>query len=595
MPAHTIEIDPEVKSSEPAADHRPRRRRAPPAAGCAARHPRHREGGRRPRARPRVARSPGPGWPSSGSRRSACRRPRGASACGPTPPPRPPVELGAVAARQPLRRAWSPAPERSRPAPRRPGERARGRELRQPARRSSPGASSTGRGTAARVVDGAADADALLLVDPADGCDRPVRRPVDLVGRTTGRRFDVTRRCADVVPVDRSGPPPRRATDIARSLFGLLLAADALGGVQRMLDRTVAYAGQRQAFGKADRRVPGGAAPARRPHGPSAAAWPSSSPKPPGACGSDGAGRAPLRRHGGAERELARHPRPPRPAPADRRHRLHLGVRAPPLRAPRRTTTPAWPATRVAAVRTLAEIEGWDRCRVDVEGYRARGPRVHRRARRPHGRGGRARAPRRRRGARHPGLARLALRGGLPRAPVGPQEWGGDPDHLPIQDLVLMEELILGDAYRPLDQVMLAAHTLLAFGSPEPEARAPPEDPTGRAHLVPAVQRARCRQRPRLAAHPGRTRRRRLARDRAEDLEHRRPVGRHGHAARPHRPDRRPPRRHHRLRHPDGPARHRGPADPGDDRVRRVLRGVPRRGPGRPRARPRRRSTAAGR
>jgi alkylation response protein AidB-like acyl-CoA dehydrogenase len=46
-----------------------------------------------------------------------------------------------------------------------------------------------------------------------------------------------------------------------------------------------------------------------------------------------------------------------------------------------------------------------------------------------------------------------------------PEEWGGRPDHQPIRDLVLMEELILGHAYRPLDQVMLAAHTILAFGT----------------------------------------------------------------------------------------------------------------------------------
>jgi alkylation response protein AidB-like acyl-CoA dehydrogenase len=46
-----------------------------------------------------------------------------------------------------------------------------------------------------------------------------------------------------------------------------------------------------------------------------------------------------------------------------------------------------------------------------------------------------------------------------------PEEWGGRPGHRAILDLVLMEELILGDAYRPLDQVMLAAHTLLTFGT----------------------------------------------------------------------------------------------------------------------------------
>ena len=140
-----------------------------------------------------------------------------------------------------------------------------------------------------------------------------------------------------------------------------------------------------------------------------------------------------------------------------------------------------------------------------------------------------------------------------------------------------MEELILGDAYRPLDQVMLASHALLTFGTDEQKADAAPPHPGRRARLVPAVQRARRRQRPGVAAHPGRARRRRVARHRAEDLVHRRAVGRHGHAAGPHRPDRRPPRRHHRVRHPDGPAGHRGPPDPGDHRPRGVLRGVPRR------------------
>ncbi len=44
-------------------------------------------------------------------------------------------------------------------------------------------------------------------------------------------------------------------------------------------------------------------------------------------------------------------------------------------------------------------------------------------------------------------------------------EWGGRLGHLPIHDLVLMEELILGDAYRPIDQVMLAAHAIIEFGT----------------------------------------------------------------------------------------------------------------------------------
>jgi alkylation response protein AidB-like acyl-CoA dehydrogenase len=46
-----------------------------------------------------------------------------------------------------------------------------------------------------------------------------------------------------------------------------------------------------------------------------------------------------------------------------------------------------------------------------------------------------------------------------------PPEWGGRPDHHPERDLVLMEELFRARAYRPLDQVLLAAHAVLAFGT----------------------------------------------------------------------------------------------------------------------------------
>lgn len=46
-----------------------------------------------------------------------------------------------------------------------------------------------------------------------------------------------------------------------------------------------------------------------------------------------------------------------------------------------------------------------------------------------------------------------------------PVEWGGRTDHSPTHDLILMEELFRARAYRPLDQVMLAAHALLEFGT----------------------------------------------------------------------------------------------------------------------------------
>jgi alkylation response protein AidB-like acyl-CoA dehydrogenase len=48
-----------------------------------------------------------------------------------------------------------------------------------------------------------------------------------------------------------------------------------------------------------------------------------------------------------------------------------------------------------------------------------------------------------------------------------PVEWGGRPDHHPMHDLVLMEELIRARAYRPIDQVMLASHAILEFGTEE--------------------------------------------------------------------------------------------------------------------------------
>ena len=105
-------------------------------------------------------------------------------------------------------------------------------------------------GSRSRTVDGGDDADALLLVEPVSGGmllldDRSlwsIDGPQD--------SFDGSRRCHDVTLDPAAGH--RLASDpVAVSLHGLLLAADALGGLQRMLDRTVDYARERQAFGKA--------------------------------------------------------------------------------------------------------------------------------------------------------------------------------------------------------------------------------------------------------------------------------------------------------------------------------------------------------
>jgi alkylation response protein AidB-like acyl-CoA dehydrogenase len=48
-----------------------------------------------------------------------------------------------------------------------------------------------------------------------------------------------------------------------------------------------------------------------------------------------------------------------------------------------------------------------------------------------------------------------------------PEAWGGTAGHSATRDLVLMEELFRARAYRPLDQVMLASHAILSFGSDE--------------------------------------------------------------------------------------------------------------------------------
>jgi alkylation response protein AidB-like acyl-CoA dehydrogenase len=104
-------------------------------------------------------------------------------------------------------------------------------------------------GRFASAVDGAPDADAVVLLERSSDellfvSDPPMPVTPDPAS------FDMTRSCGMVTvgPVDgaRIG---RGAT--ARLLFGLLLAADALGCLEQMLARTVDYAGQRQAFGRA--------------------------------------------------------------------------------------------------------------------------------------------------------------------------------------------------------------------------------------------------------------------------------------------------------------------------------------------------------
>jgi alkylation response protein AidB-like acyl-CoA dehydrogenase len=105
-------------------------------------------------------------------------------------------------------------------------------------------------GRTVRAVDGGPEADALLLLDPTAGDVLVLTDASAWTLDTTRYGFDVSRRCADIA-VDIA--QAHRLTDPGQAveLYGLLLAADAVGGLQRMLERTVGYAGQRQTFGKA--------------------------------------------------------------------------------------------------------------------------------------------------------------------------------------------------------------------------------------------------------------------------------------------------------------------------------------------------------
>ena len=52
-----------------------------------------------------------------------------------------------------------------------------------------------------------------------------------------------------------------------------------------------------------------------------------------------------------------------------------------------------------------------------------------------------------------------------------PREYGGVAEHSPQHDAVVMEEIVRARAPRPIDQVMLAAHLVITFGTPEQKNR----------------------------------------------------------------------------------------------------------------------------
>jgi alkylation response protein AidB-like acyl-CoA dehydrogenase len=61
-----------------------------------------------------------------------------------------------------------------------------------------------------------------------------------------------------------------------------------------------------------------------------------------------------------------------------------------------------------------------------------------------------------------------------------PTEWGGRADHEPIHELIVTEELIRARAPRTIDQVHLASHVLLHFGTAEQKQRYLPRIRAGR-------------------------------------------------------------------------------------------------------------------
>ncbi|OAA27911.1 acyl-CoA dehydrogenase [Frankia sp. EI5c] len=104
-------------------------------------------------------------------------------------------------------------------------------------------------GRVAYLVDGAPEAEALLLLDTTRDELLLLTDPRDWAADPSRHRFDISRSCADITVRPGRGhrlPAPAHTA----ALYELLLAADAVGGTRRVLDRTVAYAGQRQAFGR---------------------------------------------------------------------------------------------------------------------------------------------------------------------------------------------------------------------------------------------------------------------------------------------------------------------------------------------------------
>src|SRR5213080_2053618 len=169
-----------------------------------------------------------------------------------------------------------------------------------------------------------------------------------------------------------------------------------------------------------------------------------------------------------------------------------------------------------------------------------------------------------------------------------PREYGGRGAR-PTAQAILNEELARARAPQLLNRVGVnnTGPTLIAHGSEAQKRRLLPPILSRRA-LVPALQRARRRERPGRAPHARRARRRRLRGERPEGVDELRAVLPLGDPARAHRSVAAQAPRAHLLRPRHGEPGHHDPPAPPADRLDRVQRGLPRRRARAARARDRR-------
>ena len=144
--------------------------------------------------------------------------------------------------------------------------------------------------------------------------------------------------------------------------------------------------------------------------------------------------------------------------------------------------------------------------------------------------------------------------------------WGRDAGA--VEQLVIDEELRRAQVRVPHLQVgAWAAPTIAVHGTIEQQERWVRSHAARRDRLVPAVQRARGRVRPRIGDHRGDQGRRRVAAQRPEGVDLDGQGGRLGHLPGPHEPDGAEARRHLVLHRRHGHPRPRHPAAAGADRV----------------------------